>query len=157
MINKKAQSEMVGFAIIVILVTVVILVFFSISLNKKEDLNLNNQEPANFLNSLVDYTTTCETSYGNFISMKKLVDYCNEGKRCNEEIDSCALLNETVQEILSSSFRVGENWPTKGYSLKILIEGRRLYIFEDGNKTSTRQGSTQKYDGGVDFNFEVYS
>jgi len=57
--NKKAQEEMVGFALIIIVVAVILLVFLSIGLRKDGREDVESYEVASFIQSLLQYHTSC--------------------------------------------------------------------------------------------------
>ena len=154
--KKQAQSEMVGFGLIIIIVAVLILVLVAISVNKTSTDFIKSKESANFLNSMLEYTTECESGYGNFLSMKKLMDSCEEGRTCLGGIDSCLLFNETMEELLEETWNVGVDWPVKGYLLNITYEGEFFRTYKKGNLTSETRGHLQTYDGGPEVLFIAY-
>ncbi|MBI2057207.1 hypothetical protein HYT91_03060 [Candidatus Pacearchaeota archaeon] len=60
--NKIGQEEMVGFALIIILVSVILLVFLAFSLNKPKTEATESYEVNSFLQSSLQYTSSCQTS-----------------------------------------------------------------------------------------------
>ena len=119
-LNKKGQEEMVGFVLIVILVSVVFLVFLGIFVNKnKVAVQSESVEIYQFLESIMEYTTDCAISYEpDYSNIKELILECYSGSICLSEKQACAVLNETLSEILSASWLVGEERDQKGYIFK---------------------------------------
>jgi len=71
--NKHSQEEMVGFAIIIIVVAVILLVFLSIYLLKPSKTNLENYEIKSFINSFLEYTTSCENARSGYLPVRDVV------------------------------------------------------------------------------------
>ena len=69
--RKKAQEEMVGFALIIILVAVILLIFLGFSLRDQEKETIESYEVESFIQSFLQYTSDCrdnlEFSYFTFI------------------------------------------------------------------------------------------
>src|SRR3989338_7985995 len=56
---KRSQEEMVGFALIIILVSIILLVFLAFSLSKSKTESTESYEVNSFLQSTLQYTTAC--------------------------------------------------------------------------------------------------
>src|SRR3989344_2373298 len=101
--NKRGQEEMVGFALIIIIVAIVILFLLSFALKKSGKENVESYEADSFLQTMLQYTAECGTPGGKVFSVQELVFLCDgeevcfeaEPARNLEEIKSCDLLNET--------------------------------------------------------------
>ena len=74
--SKKAQEEMVGFALIIIIVAVILLVFLAISLNKSKKEDLGDNEVNSFIQSFLSYTTSCGEYSDSYYSIQKLITEC---------------------------------------------------------------------------------
>ena len=100
----KAQQEMVGFAIIVVLVVIAGLIFLIISA-KKPIQEVNSQEISNVLISVMEYTTECAISFvPQYSSIKELMKSCQGGgERCINvnNMGTCEYLNESLRSIFS--------------------------------------------------------
>src|SRR3989338_6892512 len=112
MINKKnkfGQEEMIGFALIIILVSIILLVFLAFSLNKSKTESTESYEVNSFLQSTLQYTSTCQTSSGikRFESIQDLVFGCDLKEKCSNNEDTCKALNETLTDILKESWLIG--------------------------------------------------
>lgn len=143
--NRKAQAEMFGFAIIIVVVFVVLLLFLWLS-------SISSDEPSSnylgdsFLQSFPDYTSECEKGDGDYVDIEELIYLCANNETCIGGSDSCDVLNSTLTNLTKKSWRVGEDWPTKGYELLITSESEgHIYSLERGVKenATTVTGSSQ--------------
>ena len=139
---KKAQEEMIGFALIVIIVAVIILIFISFSLTRPQKEPVESYEVESFIQSLLQYTSDCEDNLER-LSMQKLIINCFEKQRCLDERDSCEVLNKTISEVLEASWKVGEENPAKGYLMEISAGAEKIISFEKGNVTKNYKGAMQ--------------
>ena len=119
--NKLGQEEMIGFALIIILVSVILLVFLAFSLSKPKTEAIESYEVNSFLQSTLQYTAACQTSRG-LNSIQDLVFECDLKEKCSNDEDTCKILNETLTDILKESWPTGEDRPNKGYELSIKTE-----------------------------------
>ena len=94
---KKAQEEMVGFGLIIVIVAVILLVFLWFFLVKPGQQNLENYEAESFIQAALQYTTDCESRYGYF-EVQELIFECYEEKTCLSGEDACMVLNSTLEE-----------------------------------------------------------
>lgn len=147
--NKKGQSEMIGFGLILVIVMVVILIFISFSLNKK---NVKIQDVAlqGFIQSALQYTTTCASGYSsNYQNIRNLIFMCIDNESCysvnNSKISSCNVLNSTMSNLLNDSWQVGKDWPNKGYNLIILGKELPTFNFSKGIVTENVSGASQDF------------
>ena len=155
---KKGQEEMVGFVLIVVVVSVILLFFLGITLQNKKA-GIESQEVKNFISSFLPYTTECEIKARN-VSIKNLVFECVDRKICANRKDSCEVLKDTLKEIVEVSWNVEEGSSNKGYSLKIFSSEGEILSLEEGNLTGLYKGSLQNFAKSgdtVDITFRVYS
>ena len=158
--HKKAQSEMMGFAIILIIVMVIILIFVSFSINKKQ-VKVEDTQVQGFIQASLQYTTNCALNWvPNYQSLKNVIFMCVNNQTCapdgNVTLNSCDVLNKTIENMLNSSWKIGENWPDKGYHFLILGPNKAIINITKGNITSNSRGATQHFDGGVGIDLTVY-
>ena len=144
---RKGQEEMIGFALIIILVSVILLVFLAFSLNKPKTEATESYEVSSFLQSTLQYTTTCQESSGveGFYTIQNLVFGCDLKERCSDEKDTCKALNETLIDILKESWPTGEDRPNKGYELTINTGEESILDIQEGNLTNNCKGSSQSF------------
>lgn len=157
--NNKAQSEMIGFVIIVIIISVLILIFISNSM-KSNDEELEDKSVQTFIQSFLQHTTICAKDYyPNYRSLSEVIAYCAEERSCYSEsgvIDPCKVMEEDLVKILDNSWKVGENRPQKGYSLIIGYKDKELLSKQKGTITENSRGSSQKFENGVFIQFVLY-
>ncbi len=156
--NKKAQEEMVGFAIIIVIVAVLILIFLSFSLRKNTKTNVESFEVENYLQAILYYTTECEDDFG-YLPIKRLILRCEEGFICKNNKNACQVLNETLKNICNETWKIGENRPVKGYLLNVSINGNNEISIKEGNYTNNARSARQELplsDNEVEIRFEAY-
>jgi len=155
--RKKAQEEMIGFGLIIIIVAVILLVFLAVSLNKSKKEALGDNEVNSFIQSFLSYTTSCAEYSDNYYSIQKLITECvNYESDCLDGRKTCDVLNSTLKEILDESWRVSEESPIKGYELIITVDDEQLIFFEKGNQTPNNKGSPQPFPHSIDIYFTAY-
>ena len=146
---KKAQEEMVGFALIVVLVAIILLVFLAISLNKPPQSEaLESYEVENFIQAFLQYTSDCrENDYSEYFSVQDLIFECSFNSECSDGKDACEILNSTLDGILKESWSIGENAPNKGYKLTIDKEEGDEFTpildIKQGDITNNYKGASQ--------------
>lgn len=113
--NKKGQEEMVGFALIMIIVAIIALVLLAVT-SKKPVTADESRELANFLNGMSYYTTNCSSS-GEMLSMKELIRACLREEKCDDGKYACEIMNKTLKPIVETSFP--ESGKVSGYSFSI--------------------------------------
>ncbi len=135
---------MVGFALIIIVVAVILLIFVGFSLRNPEKEIVESYEVESFIQSFLQYTTDCRDNFKAF-SVQKLISDCRNENLCLNGRESCQVLNLTLKEIVEESWRIGENLPIKGYELKIISDGEEMLKFKEGNITANSKGSVQHF------------
>ncbi len=152
-LNGKGQEEMVGFALIVIIVAVILVVFLGFSLRRSSQKeSVESYEAESFLGSVLQYTTDCRSNL-EYLSVQKLIFECNRGNKCSDDRNTCDVLNSTLKGILDESWDVGEESPIKGYELNITLgaeEGGEILMIKKGNITADSKGSSQEFVRGGD-------
>jgi hypothetical protein len=144
--NKRAQEEMIGFAIIMVIVAVILLVFLSISLRKSQKNAVESYEVEGFIQSLLQYTTSCEKTYSNnFLNVRDAIFSCNNGEDCLNGESVCENLELTLSEIVFENWKVGVESPVKGYLLNITSEEGTIISLSEGEITNNYKGSSQNY------------
>jgi hypothetical protein len=156
----KGQEEIVGFAMIIIIVSVVLLVFLSISLKNNERETVQNYEIESFIQALLQHTSECRKSDNiEFLSVQKLIFSCDSEDKCLDGKDSCEILNKTLEEIFDEYWEFGEDRPIKGRKIEISSSGKELFTMKEGNMTSNYNGAVQEFSRSgseVVINFEVF-
>lgn len=142
--NKAGQEEIIGFVVIVVIVSVIILILLSFLLNDSNGAAVESYEVESFIQSMLQYTTNCESQI-EFLSFQKLIAYCENEGTCLNGIQSCEVLNSTAKEIIETGWNVNEQSAIKGYEFKIFSEEKELFSIMEGNKTANYKGSFQDF------------
>jgi hypothetical protein len=160
MVRKRGQEEMIGFALIIIIVAVVLLVFLSISLRSDERETVESYEIESFIQVFLQHTSDCRRADNlEYLSIQRLIFGCDSENLCLDGKTNCDALNETIIQIMDENWRYGENRPIKGRKLEILSSGKEILFVEEGIKTSNSRGAVQEFfrsGSEIVINFEVY-
>jgi hypothetical protein len=138
--ERKAQEEMVGFVLIIVLVAVIALVFLAISIRKPQETK-TSKEIENFLHSSLLYTASCQSSPERIYDFRDLIEACLKSERCLSGEKACDVLNKTAFDLIEASFHVGEEERYKGYIFKIYRQNETLVYLSRSKQTSTKLGS----------------
>ncbi len=126
--NKKGQEEMVGFALIVIIVSVigVILLVFALKSGSNE-IRANNYEIRQFLDSAMQTSTDCTLRNSiNYVRINELISACygNQGSACiNSGNNVCEELDSILENIIDKGLKVGEENVNSGFVLNASFQG----------------------------------
>jgi hypothetical protein len=147
-INRKAQEEIVGFAVIVIIVAIILVVILAFTLNRgtgKATFQTSYQAES-FIHAVLQYTSDCSDGF-EFMPIQELVISCSDNEQCSDGRASCDVLNETVKNIIvnSPSWAVGENNPIKGYELLIGTDTNSILDLKKGNESTDSRGSIEAF------------
>jgi hypothetical protein len=152
--NKLSQSEIVGFAAIIVIVSVIGLIFLGFSIGRGDETKKTSAEISDFLQSSMYHTTNCTTSYiPDYKSIQDLIKSCYRNENCiNLDKMACAELKEDFSKIVKESFQVSETAKNKAYKLNVYyedleIEGKEYIInFTEGkfNNCSSEAGASNE-------------
>lgn len=158
-IKNKAQEEMVGFALIIIIVAIVILVFLGFSLRSGQKETVESYEVESFIQSFLQYTSECRNEIEN-IQIRDMVFSCDKNENCAGGRNSCEVLKEELSGIINQSWQVGEERPVKGYELAIFNDKNRTILnLQGGNATENSKGGIQEFFRGgtlIDIKFKAF-
>lgn len=119
--RKSGQEEMVGFALILILVAIIFIVFISIYIKRPVE-KVNDYEVNSFVQAVLQYTTICQEENLENLTIQKLIGQCQDKNPCYfKGLDPCVMLNNTIKDITKESWNVKPGSPIKGYSFIINI------------------------------------
>lgn len=122
--DKKAQQEIVGFIIIVVIIAVIGVIFLGIYLRPQAIVSTEDVEINNLLISSSKYTTDCyKDSEPNYRTLEDLVLDCYQVKRCGTGVSSCVVLNQTYSELLSKVWLASNLGAVRYYELKAYYQG----------------------------------
>ncbi len=121
--RKKGQEEIVGFVLIVLIVSVILLVFLGIFL-RKDVSKTANPEVSQFLDSMSAITTECSLNAGySYENYQDLLKDCNEGKLCASG-KACDILKNTTKSLIEASWNFSPDSPKKGYKFEVYFTAR---------------------------------
>ncbi len=140
--RKSGQEEMVGFALIMIIVAVILLIFLSFSLGGGKKEIVESYEVESFLQAILQYTSDCEDNL-EYLPIRKLIFDCQDDKMCLDEQNTCEVLNSTLTDIIKESWKIEGDRPIKGYEFKIIVEGEKMLLLKEGNITQNYKGAFQ--------------
>jgi len=141
---KKAQEEMVGFALIVIIVAVILLVFVGITLRNQDETAIESYEVESFLSSSLQYTSSCETNL-EYLTIQKLIFACYEGNSCLDGESACQKLESSFKGILGEVWPIQEDSSITGYELTISVGEEVILNVNEGEGTQNYKGSLTEF------------
>jgi hypothetical protein len=142
--KKRGQEEMVGFAIIVIIVSVIFLVLLGFLLNTPSKGAVENYQVDSFIQASLQYTSSCENDL-EFISVQNLIVSCEQGSVCLDGTNSCDVLNNTLRNLIESAWNVNNQSAVKGYKLGIMTGNTGIFLLQEGNEKRTYKGGLQDF------------
>jgi len=146
--NNRGQEEMVGFAVIIIIVAVIILVFLGFSLQKRDNKEIiESYEVESFIQAMNQLTTNYNSQK---ISTRELI------KECDFYEEGCEELKSELEKALEKSWDIQEGSKIKGYLLKIYTADKEIVNIKKGNETNTYKGSSQKLTEDIMVIFQVF-
>ncbi len=155
--NKLGQEEMIGFALIIVLVMVILVIFLGFSLNKPQKDLVESYEIESFISASLQYTSNCADIYEpKYLSIKELIYYCGNMETCSNEEDACEVLENTLNGILEESWRIEKDSRVKGYVLNITSNNEEIIMLKKGNITNSYKGNSEYLSKGVDISFTAY-
>jgi hypothetical protein len=158
--SKKAQEEMIGFGLIIVIVSVILLIFLGFSMRTSQKEIVENYEAESFIQAFLQYTTDCRDSGDlEYFSIRRLIFYCDNEEMCLDERDSCEVLNSTLKEIVEETWKIEGDRPVKGYELKIVSNEVEMLLLKEGNITNNYKGSMQDFSKGgnsIEIFFNAY-
>ena len=118
---RKAQEEIVGFVLIVVLLVIVGVIFLGIRLRNPEPTQRESELIYMFLESTMEQTTDCKLSEtGSFLVIDSLIRECHSlNSECVSGEKTCEVARNTLGNMLNATWQVGSEYPFKGYELNI--------------------------------------
>jgi hypothetical protein len=115
--ERKGQEEIVGFVAVVVLVSVVALIFITLSLRGGGDVVVNDESVREALEGALQYTSDCSVpGTQGYASLGDLFQPCMEQSVCEDGRSSCDVLNSNLDDLLTLGLRVGPDRPYKGFT-----------------------------------------
>ena len=156
--NRKAQEEMVGFALIMVIVAVILLIFLGFSLSRPQVSAVESYEIDSFTQAFLQYHTDCEDNLEH-LTIQKLISRCKTGgNNCQDGRTVCRALEDEARLILAESWKVVDR-PEAGFQLIIFNEETQTELINrisEGNVTQNYKGTTQYPTSDIQLIFNVY-
>ena len=142
--GKKAQHEIVGFILIVVILVVIGLFLLVFYLRKGPE-EYRSVDIENFLTASMQYSTNCTLDYApEYEKMQDLIKTCHgdKNKECSDGKNVCGLLNESLSELVHEAWLVNPEKSENAYYLDVYYE---YSPSQDGEKVDeTTEESTRE-------------
>lgn len=147
--TRKAQEEIVGFVLIVVIISVLIVIFLGFSMRNTGTISQESKDIYQFLESSMQYTTDCAISYEpDYKNLGDLIQKCYEGASiCVSGKEPCAVAKETLGALINSAYpQIGPEANIKGYEYKSVYsredDSQEEVIFlNKGNCSQSQRGA----------------
>ena len=131
--NKKAQEEMLGFVLIMLVVAVIFVIFLGLYIRQGAIVEETDSiEISQFLEAIFEYTTDCGPITSPY-KIRNLIIKCHmdSTEMCLSGRDVCDELRYELRELTEASWDFSENSPTRGYLLSVIREapGGEISVF----------------------------
>lgn len=126
-IAKKGQEEMVGFAVLVILVAVVGVGLLALALRSGGQNEISSLHVQQFSESLIQSTSGCNIgTWPSLASFSSIIDECYNFplRQCSNGKTVCEYLNETLPALISSVWNINSESAFQGAGYTITFKNR---------------------------------
>lgn len=122
--KKRAQEEIIGFVLVVVLVIIISIIFLGIMLRNHGTIEIqNSEELSSFISSVYYLTTECKKSEIYYQAIGDLIVECSENKQCSDGQSSCEVLESTLKKaIQSSTYAVSKDSRISYYTIDVLFK-----------------------------------
>ena len=122
--NNRGQEEMMGFAMIVVIVAVIGLVFLGIAARQEApQTGVESRDLQYFIESALQTTTSCALRFvPDYASVAELIVACAGDAKTvciSDQVPVCRALNTSLQQMIAQSWPVSSEHPSQGYDLNI--------------------------------------
>ena len=147
--KKKGQEEIVGFVLIVVILAIAMVIFLGIKLRNLEPTQKESEILYQFIESSMEQTTDCVIRQNSRnIDLNELIKECRSfDNNCLNGRSSCDVAQETMREITDSAWKIGPDYPTKGYEILAEYstnssESEEIFAITSGNCTNNYIGNS---------------
>ena len=150
--GKKSQEEMVGFVLIVVLVTVILVIVLGI-LIRQPAASGKDLGTTQFLKSMMEYTTKCAIGYvPKYDSIGELMGDCYDKRTCVSGDKACNALKSSINEVINASWFVSSEGYYTGYYFNSYInstnKAENIITVSKGNCSLFKEGDSFLYHQG---------
>lgn len=149
--KRKGQEEIVGFVLIVVILAIAMVIFLGIKLRNPEPVQKQSEVLYQFIEASMEQTTECVIrENGKNLALNELIKECHSfDNTCLNGISACNNARNTMEGILNSTWRVGPDYPTKGYEVKAVYrqnltgsQNEEIFTIVAGNCTNNYVGNS---------------
>ncbi len=116
--NKRAQEEMIGFALIMVIVMIVVLIVLGFALTNNKGVEEKDFQLTSFVEASLQVTTDCKFN-DEFLTLREMVHQCSQKQKCDvSNKDICTELTKNFKDIINQSFNPGTESYVRGYTLQ---------------------------------------
>ncbi|MEK6855138.1 MAG: hypothetical protein AABX73_02865 [Nanoarchaeota archaeon] len=128
--RKKAQEEIVGFVLIILVVSIALFILISLFLRQSNSSDkVESADASQFLDTLIEYTTECTTNGYSYLELDELIEKCRTNTLCFNNENSCGVLKRTLDDIMEKSWQVGKESKITGYKLIVNYGSSEIISF----------------------------
>ncbi|MBP9687922.1 hypothetical protein KBD68_04665 [Candidatus Woesebacteria bacterium] len=147
--RKRGQEELVGFAVVIVLVTIVVLVILGFMATQRSPSVIESTGTAAILSASLGQITTCETNL-EVLSVSQTLALCSRNERCLDETPACSIANQTFTTIFTEAIPVGADFPLQGFEFKASVKNNSVISISKGSKTGIIQTARQSIQSGTE-------
>ncbi len=147
--DKRAQEEIIGFILIVVIV-VVIGLFLLVFYLRQEPAEHESLDVQNFLQASMVYTTECSLSIEP-LNLEDLIKSCYRNERCLNDKMACSVLEDTASRLAHESWLVSSESHVNAYTLDAYYTEKEnrgeavkeeILSLSEGNCTGSKAGAS---------------
>lgn len=120
---KKAQHEIMGFVLIILVVIIIGVIFLGFSLRNERTEKRTSAEIHNFLQASMYYTTNCAIdNIPDYENLEGLIKECykDNSTKCLNDINVCDSLNSILNNVIVDNLQIG--YKNKAYELDMYFK-----------------------------------
>lgn len=153
--SKHAQQEIIGFVLIIVIVSIIGVIFLSLSIGRGESSEQTSIELSNLLEASMYYTTDCAVGFiPQYKNGQDLIKACWNQDRCLDGRLACEVLSGDFTEIFNQGLDVCEDanqCQNKAYNVTIYyspldleLPSEEILSFNEGRfeKCKTKYGAS---------------
>lgn len=153
--QKHSQQEIIGFVLIVVIVSIIGVIFLSFMIGRGEPSEQTSIKVSNLLEASMYYTTDCAVGFiPQYKDGQDLIKACWNDDTCLDERTACEALNKTLKEIIDQGLEVCDDknkCQNKAYKMNIYyspldseMPDEEILSFQEGifEKCKTKFGAS---------------
>ena len=141
MISKKAQEEMIGFVMIMVVVAVIFVIVLGLYIGQNNSrTSIDSEEISQFLSSAFELTTNCTLpATSRELQLNELIQKCYSNLNCESGENSCNLTRNLFKQAIESVWNFSPESLQKGYDFTVFDSDQNELIFiKEKQCTQTR-------------------